>query len=36
MSPPKTSGSPLDVPPVKTQATTADILRAVRESRERE
>lgn len=32
----KNSGSPLDVPPVKTRATTADILRAVRESRERE
>lgn len=27
--------SPLDVPPIKTKATTADILDAVRESRER-
>jgi len=27
--------SPLDVPPVKTRATTEDILDAIRESRER-
>jgi len=29
------TGSPFDVPGVKTKATTADILRAVREVRER-
>ena len=31
----KSSGSPLDVPGIKTKATTADILDAVRESRAR-
>jgi hypothetical protein len=30
------SGSPFDVPPVRTKATTKDILRAVRESRTRD
>ncbi|MBI1318491.1 MAG: type II toxin-antitoxin system prevent-host-death family antitoxin [Candidatus Hydrogenedens sp.] len=29
----KTEGSPLDVPVVRTRATTADVVRAVRESR---
>jgi hypothetical protein len=32
----RSSTSPFDVPPVRTKATTDDILEAIRESRERE
>jgi hypothetical protein len=35
ISPERCDGSPLDVPGVATRATTKDIVRAVRESRER-
>ena len=34
--PKRPARSPFDVPPVRTQATTQDILDAIRESRERE